>query len=348
MKKTLIALAAVAVSSAAMAQVTVSGKYAVAYTSTESAAGVKASGFGTTDGDVVFTAAEDIGAGMKAGATMAVRVRGRGNADSVAACQSIKLDSAFDAKYPEGTDIPAGAISNCPATNLGVAARDASVYLQGGFGRITLGSVEAGNGIIGRASAGAPVIGQDGGVTLDGGANVDMASLSLPIGAVTATVMLIDSIGAPGAGGMHAAAATTDATLVGLAYAAGPISAGLDHTTFGKNAAAAGTDSRTRVSASYNLGVATVGAGYQTKETFAGVSDDQMMVGVSIPMGAITLGATYATKDSDTNAADASGYEVGMNYGFSKRTNMQVAYQSIGLDAGKDATQLRVRLMHSF
>ena len=65
-------------------------------------------------------------------------------------------------------------------------------------------------------------------------------------------------------------------------------------------------------------------------------------------MGAITLGATYATKDSDNDAADASGYEVGVNYGFSKRTNLQVSYQSIGLDAGDDATAMRVRLMHSF
>jgi predicted porin len=322
-----------------MAQVTVSGKYAVAYTSTESAAGVKANGFGTTDGDVVFSGAEDIGAGMKAGASLAIKVRGRESAVTAATTAKNADGSAVDATI---TSTVSGAASSS------INGRDATVYLQGGFGRITLGTIEAGNGIIGRASAGAPVIGQDGGVTLDGAANVDMASLSLPIGAVTATVMLIDSIGNPGAGGMQAAAATTDATLVGLAYAAGPISAGLDHTTFGKNAAAAGTDSRTRVSASYNLGVATVGAGYQTKETFAGVSDDQMMVGVSIPMGAITLGATYATKDSDTDAADASGYEVGMNYGFSKRTNMQVAYQSIGLDAGKDATALRVRLMHSF
>ena len=339
MKKTLIALAAVAVSSAAMAQVTVSGKYAVAYTSSETAAGAKSSGFGTTDGDVVFTAAEDIGAGMKAGASLAIKVRGRDSAVTATSTAKDAAGVAFDGTI---TTAVSGAASSS------INGRDATVYLQGGFGRITLGTIEAGNGIIGRASAGAPTIGQDGGVTLDGAANVDMASLSLPIGAVTATVMLIDSIGNPGTAGMQSAAATTDATLVGLAYAAGPISAGLDHTTFGKNAAAAGTDSRTRVSASYNLGVATVVAGYQPKETLAGVSDDQMMVGVSIPMGAITLGATYATKDSDTDAADASGYEVGMNYGFSKRTNMQVAYQSIGLDAGKDATALRVRLMHSF
>jgi predicted porin len=306
-------LAAVAVSSAAMAQVTVSGKYAVAYDSIKTAAGAKSSGLRTSDGDVVFTANEDIGAGMKAGASMAVQVRGR------------------------------------KADNTTINGRDASVYLQGGFGRITLGSIEAGNGIVGRAQAGAPVIGQDGGVTLDGAGNVDMASLSLPIGAVTATVMLIDSIGAPATAGMQSAAATQDATLIGLAYAAGPISIGLDHTAFGQNAAAAtATDSRTRVSASYNLGVATVGAGYQTKETYAGLGDTQMMFGVSVPMGAITLGATYASKDSDNNAVDATGWELGANYAFSKRTNLQTAYLSQSINDGADATHLRVRLMHSF
>jgi predicted porin len=298
-----------------MAQVTITGKYAVAYTSSESAAGAKSSGFGTTDGDVVFTANEDIGAGVTAGATMAVQIRGR------------------------------------KADNTTINGRDASIYLQGGFGRITMGSVEAGNGIIGRASAGAPVIGQDNSVTLDGGTNVDMASLSLPLAkGLTATVMLIDSIGAPAAAGMQAAAPTMDATLVGLAYAAGPISFGLDHTAFGQNAVAAAvaTDARTRVSASYNLGVATVGAGYQTKETVSGVADNQMMVGVSVPMGAITLGATYATRDNDVNTSDADGYELGVNYAFSKRTNLQTAYRSQSINSGADATDLRVRLMHSF
>jgi hypothetical protein len=175
------------------------------------------------------------------------------------------------------------------------------------------------------------------------------AFVPLPIGAVTATVMLIDSIGAPATAGMQSAAATQDATLIGLAYAAGPISIGLDHTAFGQNAAAAtATDSRTRVSASYNLGVATVGAGYQTKETYAGLGDTQMMFGVSVPMGAITLGATYASKDSDNNAVDATGWELGANYAFSKRTNLQTAYLIQSINDGADATHLRVRLMHSF
>jgi len=337
MKKTLIALAAVAVSSAAMAQVTVSGKYAVAYQSIETAAGAKSSGFGTTDGDVVFTAAEDIGAGMKAGASLALKLRGR---DSAVTATTTATPA------PQGVAV-ATTVSGAAGNTVG--GRDATVYLQGGFGRITMGTVEAGNGIVGRAQAGAPVIGQDGNVTLDGGANVDMASLSLPIGAVTATVMLIDSIGNPGTAGMQAAAATQDATLIGLAYAAGPISVGLDQTNFGRNAAAAtATDTRTRVSASYDLGVARIGAGYQTKETYAGVADNQMMVGVSVPMGAITLGATYASRDNDSNAVDATGYELGANYAFSKRTNLQTAYLSQSVNKGADATTLRVRLMHSF
>jgi hypothetical protein len=324
-----------------MAQVTVSGKYAVAYQSIETAAGAKSTGFGTTDGDVVFSGAEDIGAGMKAGASLALKLRGRDSAVTAASTAKNADGSAVDATI---TSSVSGA-----ASSASVNGRDATVYLQGGFGRITLGTVEAGNGIVGRAQAGAPVIGQDGNVTLDGGANVDMASLTLPIGAVTATVMLIDSIGNPGTAGMQAAAATQDATLIGLAYAAGPISVGLDQTTFGRNAAAAtATDTRTRVSASYDLGVARIGFGYQTKETYASVADNQMMVGVSVPMGAITLGATYASRDNDNNAVDATGYELGANYAFSKRTNLQTAYLSQSVNKGEDATTLRVRLMHSF
>jgi predicted porin len=343
MKKTLIALAAVAVSSAAFAQVTLTGKYAVAYTSAETAAGVKSSGFGTTDGDVVFSAVEDLGSGMKAGASLALKLRGRDSVVTTTATDDVTKKAVANV-----TLATSGAASNT------VGGRDASVFLEGGFGRITLGTIEAGNGIIGRASAGAPVIGQDNGVTLDGAGNVDMMSYSLPLmTGLTATVMLIDSIGNPGAGGMQSGETilntTQDATLVGFAYSAGPISAGLDHTAFGKNDAPTGTDSRTRLSASYDLGVAKLGFGYQAKETLAKVKDTQMMFGVSAPLGAVTLGATYASKDfKASNTSDATGFEIGANYAFSKRTNLQAAYLSQELKDKDAATTMRVRLMHSF
>ena len=267
-----------------------------------------------TDGDFVLSAVEDLGGGMKASASMAVRVRGRG-ASGV------------------------------------VDGRDASVNLMGGFGTVTIGAVEAGNGIIGLASAGAPTIGQDNGVTLDAAGNVDLFQYTSPalIPGLTARLQIVDSIGAPGAGGLQNTAATQDATVVGVAYGAGPLALNADFTAFGKNAATAGTDDRTRLSASYDLGVAKLGAGFQSKKDLAGVKDKQMMLGVSVPMGAITLGATYATRNSDNNALDAKGFELGANYALSKRTNVQAAYLSQKMDqGGAKATNFRVRLMHSF
>ncbi len=323
MKKTLIALAALA-STAAFAQSTVNltGKFGAAYTNgkgTVSAGAItsstaKSSGFSVTDGDFVLSAVEDLGGGMKASASMAVRVRGRG-ASGV------------------------------------VDGRDASVNLMGGFGTVTIGAVEAGNGIIGLASAGAPTIGQDNGVTLDAAGNVDLFQYTSPalIPGLTARLQIVDSIGAPGAGGLQNTAATQDATVVGVAYGAGPLALNADFTAFGKNAATAGTDDRTRLSASYDLGVAKLGAGFQSKKDLAGVKDKQMMLGVSVPMGAITLGATYATRNSDNNALDAKGFELGANYALSKRTNVQAAYLSQKMDqGGAKATNFRVRLMHSF
>jgi len=318
MKKTLIALATLtAVSGAAFAQSSVSltGKLGYAYTANKDAAGAKTNGFGTTDGDWNIAAVEDLGGGLKAGANMALKLRGRGTQSSV------------------------------------VDGRDSSVFLSGNFGTITAGAIEAGNGIIGRASAGAPTIGQDSGVTLDAAGNVDIVSYTTPALAagLTATVMAIDSIGAPAADGLQSTATTQDATVFALNYANGPVSAVIDTTSFGQNAAAStATDSRVRMSVSYDLGVAKLGAGYQTKKTYAGVKDTQTMVGVSMPAGAWTLGATYAVRNNDVNTSDAKGWELGANYAFSKRTALQIATRDLSINSAASATATRVRLMHSF
>jgi predicted porin len=341
MKKTLIALAVVAASGAAFAQssVTLSGKFGYAYTANKTAGGDKTNGFGTTDGDVVFAATEDLGGGLKAGASMALKLRGRDNAVSATSGTSTTTTTG-------GNGV---ALTNA-ASNV-VGGRDASVFLSGGFGTITAGAIEAGNGIIGRASAGAPTIGQDSGVTLDGAANVDIVTYTTPALAagLTATVMVIDSIGNPGADGLQAAATTQAATVFDLNYANGPVSAGIDTTSFGQNAAAStGTDSRVRMSVSYDLGVVKLGAGYQTKKTYAGVKDTQTMVGVSMPAGAWTLGATYAVRNNDVNTSDAKGWELGANYAFSKRTALQIATRDLSINSAASATATRVRLLHSF
>ena len=62
---------------------------------------------------------------------------------------------------------------------------------------------------------------------------------------------------------------------------------------------------RTRVSGSYDLGVAKLGAGYQTRKGTGASSafgtNKQTVLGVSAPYGAFTFGLNYAThKQSDS------------------------------------------------
>jgi hypothetical protein len=318
MKKTLVAIAALAVAGGAFAQssVTLSGKFRAAYQAINNGtgiAGAKSNGFAVTDGNVTFAAVEDLGGGMKAGASMDVRVRGRGAAGVV-------------------------------------DGRDATVYLMGGFGSVVVGAVEAANGIIGLGGAGAPVIGLDDGVALAGAANVDWFAYTTPsMGGFTATVQLIDSIGAPGAGGMQSLSATQDATLVGVGYSNGPINFKADYTSFGANAAAAPTaDTRLRLSGNYNLGVATVGLGYQSAENSAGTKDNQYILGVAAPFGPVTVGANL-TRRSVTGGLKVTGYDVGASYNLSKRTYVNVAYKSVDSNAAVDnATQFRIQLSHAF
>lgn len=346
MKKSLVALAALAVVGAASAQstVTLSGKLAFAYATANSAndrvtgAEVKKNGLGVTDGDFVLTASEDLGGGMKATASMAVQSRGR------------------------DTDIK---------------GRDASLNISGGFGTVTIGAVEAANGILGLGGAGAPVIGMDGAcgvaactttalpttnglarAALDAAGNVDILQYTSPdFNGFKVAVAVLEGAGGLGAYGSESTAANQDATLLRVTYAGGPVAVMADYTNYGLNAVAVGADDRIRVSGSYDLGVVKLGAGYQTKKTTAATNNGnkQYILGVSAPVGAaLTVGANYVRNTQDA-AVTVKGYELGANYALSKRTGIQVAYQNLseseanGVAAiGGSATTFRVRLMHSF
>jgi len=72
MKKTLIALAAVAVSSAAMAQVTISGNVDARYETSKSSTAAAAKGFLISDAQLNFAATEDLGGGLKAAAKFTI------------------------------------------------------------------------------------------------------------------------------------------------------------------------------------------------------------------------------------------------------------------------------------
>jgi predicted porin len=306
MKKTLIALAAVAVTSTAMAQVTLSGQLAYAWESTSSAdaVSVDTNGLGVTDGNLTFRASEDLGGGMKISTSQEFVSRGRDTA---------------------------------------MSGRNATISLSGGFGTFTIGSLEAGNGIIGLGGAGAPVYGMDNGVTLAGAGNVDIAMLALPsMNGFTVVLKTLDGT----AGGLHSQGGNI--TSVQLKYGAGPLAASIDSTSYG-SLRSAGANSRTRMSASYDLGVAKVGFGYEDNDKGLAADKKERLVGISIPMGSMLFGINVASSKTTGVVGNNKGTDLGMKYSLSKQTSVFVQYQTTkAAGATNSASKYRVKLHKAF
>jgi predicted porin len=113
MKKTLIALAAVAVSSAAMAQVTVSGAWGVAYQSFDVANQAEASkGFSMTDSDINFAVSEDLGNGLRASGSVSL------SANNARGGNVTKNDSSLAVSGGFGTI----SVANTRSSNAAIAA----------------------------------------------------------------------------------------------------------------------------------------------------------------------------------------------------------------------------------
>jgi predicted porin len=109
-------------------------------------------------------------------------------------------------------------------------------------------------------------------------------------------------------------------------------------------------DSRTRISAQYDLGVVKFGLGYQVKSYVTSTVKDnkQTIIGVSAPLGAFTVGATSTSNKTDDAATKTTGNEFGVNYALSKRTSVAVARTSWKVTGAAADSYTRVRLMHSF
>jgi len=367
MKKSLIALAALAAVTSASAQstVTISGKFGTSYeTPLGSEATIKGkANIAVSDGDIGFLAVEDLGGGLKAGADMRLRVRGRANV--VAATTQVVTTAPVVAtaqKYSVSAYHEVG--------------RDGTVFLSGGFGTVTLGSVELGNGITPRGFGGTnstlPTDLNNGGV-LSANAYANILQYSSPVmSGFSVQVVRADSIGTVGVGATTVAASGAEtalglnANVIGLTYANGPLTAGIDSTAFSGNTTHGGANSdrkRTRMSADYNFGFVKIGVGQEdnkgtaTTGTYAG---KQTAFGISAPITpALTVGLAYAknTESAVIGAANAvaKGTGISADYSFSKRTVVNVSYATIARDDladnanyNKEGTQYRVRLMHSF
>jgi Gram-negative porin len=314
MKKTLLALAVVAASGAAFAQsATLSGSYAFGYETTK-IGGVKTGGFGTDTAAIKLVATEDLGGGLKASAQVSLG--------------GMMRDGA-------GT------------------GEDASLTLAGGFGTVTMGTIESDDGLA-RARVGAPGYGLDGKVH-SANANIDVIGYTSPQLApgLTVGVSYVDR-GSDKATGLNAGtngvAAAQPSVTANVSYAAGPISARFDVTSWTRQSAADVTSNtlkqRFRVSGNYNLGVAKVGLGYAQRTNVNSTKVKDLVAGVSAGFGATTLGLVYESRDN--NGAKTTGFSTGASYALSKRTTIDAHYASWKKTGASADTGFRVLVGHSF
>ena len=308
-------MAAVAVAGAASAQVSITGSLGYGWEISSQGNGPSTKGLKVTDGNVKFSATEDLGGGMSVATAMDIQSRGRDTT---------------------------------------IAGRDASITLVTGAGGFTLGAVEAGNGIIGLGGAGAPTIGLDGNAVsnadatqnkgvLDSASNVNIAQYSLPVGnGFGISIARIDDT-ATGEG-------ANPGNVYGATYAMAGLNAKLDVTQ-------AKLVNRTRLSASYDLGSAVIGAGYQTrKATSAGLAsgafesgtNKQTIIGVAMPVGALTVGLNYATNKNSTENVSNKGTDIGVSYALSKRTALYAQMQRVTVGTAEATTTTRFKLKTSF
>ena len=340
MKKTLVALAALA-ATGAFAQVTITGNLAMGY---QQVAGVSTtnggpgdySGLGVDTSEIDFAATEDLGGGWKVEAKMALAGADRSN--------------------ESGTS---------------VKGRNATLTLTTPVGAVVLGSVKAADYLSGgTAGVGALYYNM---AELDGAAGLtaglfsarssrDTLSYVLPMGGFTFGLSHqeganVQGLGTGAAGTAVAAPAGQRLTAYSVKYAAGALVADAALLQFDQSAGAGSAKDEQRLSASYDLGVAKLGAGiqitnYQGAANAANPKKTQTLVGVNVPMGAASLGLNLGNRKSDDFAVSGSqsGYALAVTYNLSKRTAVIGQYSNweSAVNTPTRTAATAVLLSHSF
>ena len=321
MKKTLIALAALAASGAVFAQstATISGSINVGVMNTGAPAtstGVSSLGGGANA--VNLEAVEDLGGGLKGGFT-----------------SQIRFNAATGDRNSSGTG--------------NALFHAANVFVSGGFGTVRIGKIaEASNCAL-------DPWGCTGGAGIAGGSANGVNGL-IAAGTVANSV----SYTTPTIAGFSASYQTSISTranerqVLNLTYANGPLGLQVLRSNNAANVAADGasipTDaegSGTSVGGSYDFGVAKVSLfNAKTKAANGSTSAKVNALGISMPMGAYTLLGGYA-KDSIKAANADTRFAVGVNYALSKRTTLGADLFKAEAGAGTD-TGYTVRVRHTF
>jgi predicted porin len=103
------------------------------------------------------------------------------------------------------------------------------------------------------------------------------------------------------------------------------------------------------VGASYDFGVAKILGAYNTAKNSAGTKDKDFQVGVTVPFGAFAVSAGYSRAKSEASLAnggdnDGSGYALLGTYDLSKRTTLYTGYYAVKTEINNGTTEFKKNL----
>ena len=333
MKKTLIALAVLATAGTAFAQSTVSltglvGAAAQSFDTRVTPAvapsqyslgspatgGSRQRGIALTDATIKIGVTEDLGGGLKAAANI----------------QFDSIGSTSDATFGKG-----------------LLRRNTSVSLTGGFGQVSFTNTRSGNlltrGMVAPSNLYLGIYDGSGVITRS---PVDALTYGMKFGDFTGSVQYVESA----LDGEWNAAVKVGVLNAG--YAKGPIAAGVAVKMYNfrnpTTKANAERKNRLEAFATYDLGVAKFGVGYDGPNV--GLPNSPLItdasawaVGVSAPLGPVTIGANYAKRDANKVT------ELAADYALSKRTSFNASLGRQTANKGTDnGNQYRLGVYHSF
>jgi len=324
MKKTLVALAAVAVTGGAFAQAVMTGYLGYGYDQHTSSLGVMASGLGVDDAEINFAVTENIEGLGKLSGTLGFIAGGRG-------ATATGRDTKLSLTTLSGTSITfANALGASYLTN-GVAASGTDYEYD-----LTLTTAPAGSGLFSARSVNDSVTVK---VPLADGVSVS--------GAHSEPTQVSYWSGSGAAGAAVAGTAGQRYNTLSLDYKAGALTANAGYRSYdqGLSNSSSYANNRNRASANYDLGVAKVGAGYEATTYMYGNTLMDTMVSINVPIGSLNLGAQLGQRTAAGNSSSGSdysrsGYLLVANYALSKQSYIVANYYSIDQGATGTTAQL--------
>jgi hypothetical protein len=352
MKKSLIALAALAAVTAASAQstVTISGAMVLGVGSSEIGTASSGLQIARQTGNIQFAAIEDLGGGLKAGFTLQTAIGAAATTDttvSIAANRTLLGDRLANMTLSGGFGaVLVGKAATGVKTAMGVADVSGIPVISGLSASSSAATTTADNGVYVNAGgdSNARIIYGDTFANQVGYASPNINGFTLSVGVVPSQTVST-SVGDD--------STTKDNISYSLAYANGPVAANVNFL----DAVNGSTPySMTTIAASYDLGVAKIAVAQQTIRAVSGTSPGNgVMLTANVPMGSGAIGLGYGRRGTATQTSASFGDEVkqafiGYKHNLSKRTAVSFVYNNIdrASASGTDLKETHILVGHSF